>query len=48
MKRIVFVWFIVVVLLAACQSSTDDADQPFEPVPEQYRTITVPVINQVD
>lgn len=47
MKRLFMLIFVSIALVLACSSSTDNSEDLWEPVEEQYKTIQVPIINDV-
>jgi hypothetical protein len=48
MKKVFFFLGVLIVLMMACSSSTDNTDKYFEPVEEQYKIIEVPIISEVN
>ncbi len=48
MKKLLFLLGVALALIIACSSSTDPADEYFEPVEERYKIIEVPIINEIN
>jgi outer membrane protein assembly factor BamD (BamD/ComL family) len=46
MKKLLFLFIMIILLVLACDSSTDSADEYFEPVEDKYKQIEVPIITE--
>jgi hypothetical protein len=47
MKKFLVLVCVSIALVLACSSSTSDSEDLWEPVEEQYKTIQVPIINDI-